>query len=141
MSFTDLFESGVHSRNLGHFASIASIASVDGELSIEEKQMLQRFATKLDIGETEFKEVLKNPTKYPINPPNSADQRLERMHDFFDMIFADHDIDDEEHHILEKYAIGLGYTEKIANDLIARSIQIYRGGLSMEDYRYLLNRK
>lgn len=141
MSFTDLFESGAHSRNLGHFASIASIASVDGELSIEEEKMLQRFATKLDIGEAEFKEVLKNPTKYPINPPNSAEKRLERMHDFFDMIFADHDIDDEEHHILEKYAIGLGYTEEIANDLIARSIQIYRGGLSMEDYRYLLNRK
>ena len=141
MSFTDLFENGAHSRNLGHFASIASIAAVDGELSIEEEQMLQRFATKLDIGESEYKEVLKNPTKYPINPPNNADKRLERMHDLFDMIFADHDIDDEEHHLLERYAIGLGYTQKIATELITRSIEIYRGGLNMEDYRYLLNRK
>jgi len=141
MSFTDLFESGEHSRNLGHFASIANIAAINGDLSIEEESMLRRFARKLNIEEDEYKAVLKNPAKYPINPPNDADRRLERMHDLFDMIFADHDIDEEEHALIEKYAIGLGYTEELAQKLIKRSIQIYQGGLDMEDYRYLLNKK
>jgi len=141
MSFTDLFESGEHSRNLGHFASIASIAFVDGALNPEEEKLLERFARKLNITESEYDEVIKNPSKYPINPPNSADKRLERMHDLFDMIFADHDIDEEEHALIEKYAIGLGYTEVLAQKLIKRSIEIYQGGLDMEDYRYLLNKK
>jgi uncharacterized tellurite resistance protein B-like protein len=141
MSFTDLFESGEHSRNLGHFASIVSIASVDGELNSEEETMLKRFARKLDITESEYTEILKNPKKYPINPPNSADRRLERMHDLFEMIFADHDIDDDERHLVEKYAIGLGYTEQLAAKLIKRSIEIYQGGLDLEDYRYLLNKR
>ena len=141
MSFTDLFESGEHSRNLGHFASIANIAAIDGDITIEEESMLRRFARKLNIEEDEYKSVLKDPTKYPINPPNDADTRLERMHDLFDMIFADHDIDEEEHALIEKYAIGLGYTERLAQKLIKRSIQIYQGGLDMEDYRYLLNKK
>ena len=141
MSFTDLFESGEHSRNLSHFASIASIAVVDGALGEEEKKLLKRFARKLDINETEYAAVLKNPKKYPINPPNNTDKRLERMHDLFEMIFADHDIDDEEHHLVERYAIGLGYTEELAKKLIKRSITIYQGGLDFEDYRYLLNRK
>ncbi len=141
MSFTDLFESGEHKRNLGHFASIASIAAVDGDLDPDEEKMLRRFARKLDIDESEYTEVLKNPTKYPINPPNSADKRLERMHDLFEMIFSNHDIDEDELNLVEKYAIGLGYTEQLANKLIKRSIDIYKGGLDMEDYRYLLNKK
>lgn len=141
MSFTDLFESGEHSRNVGHFASIANIASVDGAINAEEEKMLKRFARKLDIDEAEYTAILKNPTKYPINPPNDAERRLERIHDLFEMIFADHEIDDHERFLIEKYAIGLGYTAEIAQDLIKRSIKIYSGGLSLEDYRYLLNRK
>ncbi len=141
MSFTDLFESGEHKRNLGHFASITSIAAVNGAINPDEEKMLRRFARKLDIDESEYNEVLKNPTKYPINPPNSADKRLERMHDLFEMIFADHEIDEDEHHLVERYAIGLGYTEQLATKLIKRSIDIYNGGLDLEDYRYLLNKK
>jgi len=141
MSFTDLFESGEHSRNLGHFASIASIAFIDGSLNPEEEELLGRFARKLNITDNEYDEVIKNPAKYPINPPNSSEKRLERMHDLFDMIFADHDIDEEEHALIERYAIGLGYTEVLAQKLIKRSIEIYQGGLDIDDYRYLLNRK
>lgn len=141
MSFTDLFESGEHSRNLGHFASIANIASINGQLSAEEEKMLKRFAHKLDIDEAEYEQVLKNPGKYPINPPNDAERRLERIHDLFEMIFADNEIDDHERFLIEKYAIGLGYDVDTAQDLIKRSIAIYSGGLSLEDYRYLLNRK
>jgi uncharacterized tellurite resistance protein B-like protein len=141
MSFTDLFESGEHKRNLGHFASIANIASIDGALNAEEEKLLKRFARKLDIDESEYEEVLKNPGKYPINPPNDADRRLERMHDLFEMIFADHEIDDHERFLIERYAIGLGYSVELAQQLIKRSIEIYSGGLDLEDYRYLLNKK
>ena len=63
------------------------------------------------------------------------------MHDLFEMIFADHEIDDHERFLVEKYAIGLGYTAELASKLIKRSIEIYQGGLDMEDYRYLLNKK
>ena len=140
MSFTDLFESGEHTRNLGHFASIVNLASIDGALNADEEKMLKRFARKLDIGESEYTEVLKNPTKYPINPPNSSERRLERMHDLFQIIFADHEIDDEERTLVEKYAIGLGYTTEQAQKLIKRSIDIYSGGLDLEDYCYLLNK-
>ncbi|MFT4698479.1 MAG: putative tellurite resistance protein B-like protein [Flavobacteriaceae bacterium] len=140
MSFTDLFKSGEHSRNLSHFASLVTLASIQGEIKETEAKLLKRFARKLDITEQEIEKVLKNPTKFPINPPNSADERLERMHDLFKIVFADHEIDDEEHQFLEIYAIGLGYTEELAAKLIKRSVQIYMGGLDFEDYRYLLNK-
>lgn len=141
MSFTDLFESGEHSRNVGHFASIANIASINGAINAEEEKLLKRFARKLDIDEAEYNAILKNPTKYPIIPPNGAEKRLERIHDLFEMIFADHEIDDHERFLIERYAIGLGYSVELAQDLIKKSIKIYTGGLSLEDYRYLLNRE
>ncbi|MBL4664010.1 MAG: TerB family tellurite resistance protein [Flavobacteriaceae bacterium] len=141
MSFKDLFKSGEHSRNLSHFASIVNLASIDGSLNPEEEKLIKRFARKLNVSEEVYAEVLKTPSSFPLNPPNSADKRLERMHDLFEIIFVDHDIDEEERTLIERYAIGLGYTEDHAQTLIKRSIQIYSGGLDMEDYRYLLNRK
>lgn len=141
MSFTDLYESGEHSRNLSHFAAIAHVATINGKLGIEEEKLLKKFAEKLDIDESEYEKILKNPSIYPINPPNSAERRLERMHDLFTIIFADNVIDDHERFLVEKYAIGLGYTAEQARELIQKSIKIYLGGLSFEDYRYLLNRK
>ena len=141
MSFTDLFESGERSRNVGHFASIANMATVNGKLGIEEEKLLKQFAVKLDIGEAEYEKILKDPTIYPISPPNSAERRLERMHDLFKIIFADNAIDDHERFLIEKYAIGLGYSAEQAQILIKRTIQIYTGGLSFDDYRYLLNRE
>lgn len=140
MSFTDLFDSGLHRRNLSHFASIANIATVDGALNEEEEKLLRRFAVKLDISETEYKEVLKDPTKYPINPPNESEKRLERLHDLFRMIFVDHSIDDHERFLIERYAIGLGFNADKSKKIISRSIEIFQGGIDFDDYLYLLDK-
>jgi len=140
MSFTDLFESGERSRNVGHFASIVNMATVNGKLGQVEEKLLKKFAVKLDIEEDEYERILKNPTIFPISPSNSAEKRLERLHDLFQIIFADNTIDDHERFLIEKYAIGLGYSAEQSKDLIDRSIKIYTEGLSFEDYRYLLNR-
>ena len=140
MSFTDLFDSGEHRRNLGHFAAIANMASVDGEISLEEEKLLKRFAVKLDIEESEYDEVLENPNKFPINPPNNTEKRLERLHDLFRMIYVDHGIDDHERFLIEKYAIGLGFSADVSQKLIKRSIEIFSGGVDFDDYRYLLEK-
>ncbi|MEM7185942.1 MAG: TerB family tellurite resistance protein [Bacteroidota bacterium] len=141
MSFKDLFKSGAHARNLGHFGSIVNIATVDGVITESEEGLMKRLARKLNISEHDYEAILKDPSKYPLQPENSAQDRLERMHDLFEMIYADHDIDDDERKLIEKYAIALGYTDALAEKLIKRSIQIYQGGLDLEDYRYLLNKK
>ncbi|MCW5519028.1 TerB family tellurite resistance protein [Aureitalea sp. L0-47] len=140
MAFSNLFEHGERSRKLSHFASIMRMAMVDGILKEQEQLLLRRFAEKLDITDDEYKKIAKKPSIYPMEPSNSADVRLERILDLFKMIFADNEIDDDEKRLVERYAIGLGYTEEQAAKLIKKSIEIFQGGLDMEDYRYLLNR-
>ena len=141
MSFSDLFGSGEHLRNLGHFASIVNLAAVDGEINAREEEQLRRFAGKLDIGEEEYSLVLKNPKSFPINPHNNVQERLERLHDLLKIIFSDHDIDDEEMDLLKKYAIGLGFSSEASEGVIKRSVQIFSGQIDFEDYLYLLRKE
>ncbi|MFT4833087.1 MAG: putative tellurite resistance protein B-like protein [Psychroserpens sp.] len=138
MSFVDLYDNSEHRKNLAHFAAIATLAAVDGEINPEETELLNRFAQKLDITDLEYKEVMNKPTIYPIDPPTSSERRLERLFDLFKIIFVDHMIDDDELILIKKYAIGLGYTTEAANKIITRSINIFGGQIDFEDYVYLV---
>lgn len=141
MSFSDLFGSGEHLRNLSHFASIVNIAAVDGDINEDEELLLKRFARKLDISEDEYEKVIENPLAFPLASYNSVERRLERLHDLFRVIFIDHEIDDEERELIKRYAIGLGFSSQASEGIINRSIQIFRGQLNFEDYRYLLEKE
>ncbi|MCM8570978.1 TerB family tellurite resistance protein [Gramella jeungdoensis] len=141
MSFSDLFGSGEHLRNLSHFASIVNLAAVDGDINNEEELLLKRFARKLDISEDEYEKVIENPLAFPLTGYNSIEKRLERLHDLFKIIFADHEIDEEEIELIKRYAIGLGFSSQASEGIINRSIQIFSGQLNFEDYRYLLEKE
>lgn len=141
MSFYELFKKGHQTRNIAHFASIASLALSDGKISDDEQVLLHSLATKLGVSKSEMAEILKNPDQYPIIPSNSAEERLERMHDLFDMIFTDHEIDVKELVLIKKYAIGLGYNSPNANELIKNSIEIYTGKISFNEYKYLIKNR
>jgi uncharacterized tellurite resistance protein B-like protein len=140
MSILDLYNHSEHRTNLAHFASIATLAAVDGEVNSQEMKLLNSFAYKFGITEAEFKEVMKKSNKYPIDPSNSSEKRLERLFDLFKIIFADHDIDKDEMVLLKKYAIGLGYPSKKADTIIEKSIAIFRGEIAFEDFLYLIKK-
>ena len=141
MAFSDLFGSGQHVRNVGHFASIVRIAMVDGEVNEKENTLLRRLARKLNIDREEFYKILKNPTGYAMHPAHSKEERLELLYDLLQIIYVDHDIDEQEEHLLKKYAIGLGFTAETSSAIIDRSMAILGGRLSFDDYLYLLERK
>ncbi len=138
MAIIDLYEHSDEKHNLAHFATLASLASVDGEINPKEKAILDKFAFKLNITKEEYKEVMKKENKYPIQTPQSGERRLKRLFDFFQIIFSDHQMDEVERQMVEKYAIGLGFPTKKAEQIIDRSIAIFTGQISFEDYQLLL---
>ncbi len=141
MPILDLYNHSEHRKNLAHFASLASLAAVDGKVNPDEKRVLDRFAYKMGISESEYKEVMKRENKYPIDPSNSLEERLERLHDLFRIIFADHDIDDEEMVRLKKYAIGLGFPDKKADRIIEKSVALFSGRIDFDDYLFLITKR
>ena len=138
MPILDLYYHSEQKKNLAHFAAMASLAAVDGEVNPREKAILDRFANKLNITDEEYKEVMKKNNKYPIEPQLDAEKRLERLYDLFRMIFADYDVDDEEMVLLKKYAIGIGFPLKKVDKLIEVSVAIFSGRIPFDDYVMLL---
>ncbi|WP_422858564.1 TerB family tellurite resistance protein [Flagellimonas sp. S174] len=140
MPILDLYEHGEKRKNLAHFATLATLATVDGEINEKEKAILDKFAFRLNISEAEYKEVMKKENKYPIETPHSSEKRLMRLFDFFKMVFADQIIEEEQMNLVEKYAIGLGYSPEDAKALIKKSYDIFHGRIDFEAFQYLLNR-
>ena len=141
MPILDLYEHGDHRKNLAHFATLASLAAIDGEINEKEMEILKKFAFKLNITDDQFKEVMKKENKYPIETPHSGEKRFKRLFEFFQIIFSDHYIDEDEREMVEKYAIGLGFDPKKASDIIDKSIAIFTGQIPFEDYYELVKRE
>ena len=79
MSISDLYSSGKHKQEIGHFASVVKIAITDDVITEGEQKLLNRAARKLNISETEYEKILKNPDAFPVNPPAGYDESIERL--------------------------------------------------------------
>ena len=70
MSISDLYATGLHQQNVGHFATIVRLALLDNKIDDKELELLKRLANRLDITKLEYTSIIKNPTTYPVNPPS-----------------------------------------------------------------------
>ena len=140
MPIVDLYRHSAKRKNMAHFATLASLAAVDGELNPPEKKLIDRFADKLDITEAEYKEVMDKSNKYPIDPSHSKKERYERLFDLFRIIYADHKFDPDELGLVKKYVLGLGFPTNQADSIIERSIAVFTGRIRFEDYYHFMNK-
>jgi len=140
MSIINLFESKKHRNNVAHFAAIVHIAAIDGMINESEELVIDSFAVALDITEEEYQDIMRNHTKYSLEPVNSAKKRLHILYDLFKTIYSDHEIDDLEMKAITMYAVGLGYPIKVAEKIIKKSINIFSGRIDFSEYKYLIER-
>ena len=66
-------------------------------------------------------------------PPYSLEERIERLHDLYKIIYADHVVDEEERNLIFKYAIGLGFSMEKANEEIEKCMQVFGGDMELEN--------
>lgn len=134
MSISDLYTSGKHKQELGHFASIVKIAEDDGVITEGEQKLLDRAAKKLHISQEEYKEILKNPEKYPINAPVSYDERIERLYRLSKMVLADEKVDLHEVQLMRKIAVGLLFQEDNVEKVCDEAIHLVMNDNDLEDF-------
>jgi len=82
----------------------------DGDITVEEREFIDKLAKNLEISADEYEEIMENPMKYPINPPYLYIHRLERLYDLARMVYADHVLGPKQKDILIKFALALGFT-------------------------------
>jgi len=134
MSISDLFDSGFKRRNEDHFASIVRVAMDDGIITDDEKAFLDRLARNLDIGEEDYKLILKDYQSHPINPPTSYDRRLERLYDLARMVHVDHIQGDKEELLLKKIAIGLGFRTDNVKYVVDKALTLVADGVDIDTF-------
>lgn len=134
MSISDLFESGFKKRNEDHFAAIVRVAMSDGIINEAEKAFLDRLATRLDITESEYAEILKDYKSHPINPPTSYDKRLERLYDLARMVWADHIEGPNQVNLLEKLCIGLGFNQDNVKYIADKALTLVHYEVDLDEF-------
>jgi len=134
MSISDLFESGFKKRNEDHFAAIVRVAMSDGIINEAEKAFLDRLATRLDITETDYKEILKDYNSHPINAPISYDKRLERLYDLARMVWADHIEGPNQVALLEKLSIGLGFNQDNVKYIADKALTLVHYEVDLDEF-------
>lgn len=124
MSISELYDSEFKSRNRGHFSAIVRVASADGMISDQEKAFLDKLAFRLEISKEEYADILADPLKYPINPPYSYEQRLERLYDLGRMVHIDHHLGDKQLVLLRKLALALGFRSENVDYIIDKAMKL-----------------
>ena len=136
MSISDLFDSEFKSRNKGHFSAIVRVALADGIVNPEEKTFLDKLASKLEISDSEYSEILENPLKYPINPPYLHTQRLERLYDLSRMVHIDHHLGDKQDVMLRRFAMALGFTPSNVNYIVDKALSLIDQKVDLDTFVY-----
>jgi hypothetical protein len=135
MSISELFPTGLHEQNIGHYATIVRLALLDEKIDENELKLLKKLAKSLDISKEEYKAILKNPLKYPVTPPISYDDRLERLFDLTRMLFMDRNPTIDKVSMMNRIAIGLGFPLETAIKTVQASINFFLKEPDVEDFK------
>lgn len=136
MSFSELFDSGFKTRNKGHFSAIVRVAMSDGKISEKEKQFLDKLAKQLEIDEEEYKDILSNPIKYPVNPPYLYINRLERLYDLGRMVRLDNNLGEKQPEVLTRFALALGFTPSNVNYIVDKALKLIDKKVDIDDFLF-----
>ena len=134
MSISDLYATGAHKENISHFANLVRLALVDGDIKNSEQKLMNRLAKGLGITQEEYKDILKNHHKYPMEPPVSYNDRIERLYNLTNMILIDNEISKKQVFLLQRIAIGLGFLKNSIKKVNYEAIRSVSNEDSLKDF-------
>ena len=140
MAISDLYPTGLHEQNIGHFATIVRLALRDDVIDEDEYMLLKRLAKRLDITKMEFKSILKNPGKYPLNPSVSYNDRLERLYDLTKMMFIDKNPTIDKASIMDRIAVGLGFPVDNVREVVKAAMNFFLKEPDIEDFKAVIKK-
>lgn len=136
MAISDLFDNEFRKRNKEHFASIVRVAMTDDVITKGEQEFLDRLAQRLNISKADYKKILKDYESYPINPPVSYDDRLERLFDLTRMVWADGIRQKDQVKLLRKFCVALGFHAVNVKYITKKALELIKHDNDLEEFIY-----
>lgn len=129
----NVFESGGQKALQGHFRNLVMIARVDGKIDPEEVVLLTRMARRLSLTEAQVTEICENIDQYPMIPPISKEDRLERYIRLVQMVMINGKVSDDERRLAVKYGVELGIDENEVDELFKTIIHLWLNGMDASE--------
>lgn len=136
MAFSELFDNEFKKRNQGHFSAIVRVAFADGKINADEQAFLDKLASRLEISEEEYNDILEDPSKHPINPPYLYAQRLERLYDLARMVHVDHHLGDQQEVMLTRMGLALGFTPGNIDYIVAKALSLVDKKVDLDTFLF-----
>ncbi|WP_264565692.1 TerB family tellurite resistance protein [Flavobacterium sp. N3904] len=136
MPFSDLFSSEFNQANKGNFSAIVRVAYAGGNITEQEQKFLDKLAVDLEISEEEYKEILEDPNKYPINAPYLYIERLESLYKIARIVRRDHQLGDKQEHLMIKFALALGFTPGNVNYIVDKALKLVDKHVDLDTFIY-----
>ena len=140
MSFSDLYSSGAHKRNIGHFSDIVKLALSDGSIDAREEKLLTKLSKTLDITSNEFEDIIKNPENYPTKSATSLEERIEVLYYLTRMLLIDGQVSEDGNNLLKKIAIGLGFNDSKIDNIVDAAIKLFLKIPDIEDFSIVVKK-
>ena len=140
MGISDYNLSGDQQRNIDHFASIVRMALADEIVSAGEEKLLKRLAKRFHILEDKYKDIIENPSNYPVDAPLSYDKRIERLFDLSKMVIADDQVSDGELSVLRRVSVGLGFPVNNVDKIADEAVRLVSEDADVEDFTKVIKR-
>lgn len=126
------FESGGQKADKGIFNNLVMLARVDGKIDESERGLLNRIAHRLSLTDEQVSEILDHPENYPMVPPTTKEDRIERFVNFIEMVCIDGEVDPKEEKLANKYGIALGYKSDQVQELEINIIGQFKAGVAKD---------
>ncbi|AQX06803.1 hypothetical protein BAX97_04235 [Elizabethkingia meningoseptica] len=121
-----------------HFLRLYQMAICDDNFSSLELKMLYRFAEERGITSKNLDEILMNPVDTKNALPHTLEDKVDYLYDLVLMIWADHQVDDNERSALEKYIKLFGFVEENAPAIADYLLEAVKNGKTKSDILYEL---
>ena len=132
MPLTSIFSNNQRDKSEAVFASLLKLSQVDGVVTADEQDVLDRMAKRLEILDARREEIKKDPKAFAIVPPVGYDERITYLYDMVKIVVSDGFVDDEEKVLLNRMAITLGFNNE---GVVDKAIQfIARDHDDLEDF-------
>ncbi|OPC21839.1 hypothetical protein BAX95_17210 [Elizabethkingia meningoseptica] len=121
-----------------HFLRLYQMAICDDNFSSLELKMLYRFAEERGITSKNLDEILMNPVDTKNALPHTLEDKVDYLYDLVLMIWADHQVDDNERSALEKYIKLFGFVEENVPAIADYLLEAVKNGKTKSDILYEL---
>jgi hypothetical protein len=101
-----------------HLQNLVALAEADGELHVDEIELLNKIGMHYGLERNQILEIFKNQKKSELKIPTNFDQKINQLFEMVKLMMVDKVIDDKELQLADEMAKSLKFETKVIHLLI-----------------------